>query len=221
MDTRYFNITFFAKIILIVFTQSIFNSCSRKSDPFYIAFNKSQRKFANELIAYYDDFVLSKTDKDIALGDAYVKFLDKTVPDMIEHGNLSYLIPGYEQRDKFLKSLPREDLLEFYYIQDSTYIYNRAEKKMERKYIPFQLGLNTKGKYFYFLELLSDEKEFFKLYYENIAELGTISPSTYALILRDYAKIDFNNKNERLVFIVHFLQIRKEIIREEINQNAP
>jgi len=221
MDTRYFNIKFVTKIILIVFSLAIFNSCSRKSDPFYMAFNKSQRKFANELIAYYDEFVLSKTDKDILLGDAYLRFLDKTVPEMIEHGNLSYLIPGYEQRDEFLKSLPREDLLEFYYIQDSMYIHNREKKIMERRYKPFQLGLNSKGRYFYFLELLSDEKEFFKLYYEDIAELGMISPSTYALILRDYAKIDFNKKNERLVFIVHFLQIRKEITREEINQNAP
>jgi len=81
--------------------------------------------------------------------------------------------------------------------------------------------LNTKGRYFELLKLLSYKNEFFRMYYEDILEWGTIRHTTYALIFTDYHKVNFSEKEERLVLIVHFLQIQQDLTREELDQNAP
>jgi hypothetical protein len=212
---------FFTKILFIFIITGIINSCSTKNDIFHKVFDKSERKTANELIKYYDDFILSKMQKDVSISEAYLMFLDKTIFDMNGYGDLSYLIPDYEEKDIFLKSLNRKDLSEFYFIQDSICVFNREKRKTENRYKPFRLMLNTEGSYFELLRQLSYKKEFFRMYYKDILVAGTISPSSWGLIFKDYHKVNFDNKEERLVLIVQFLQIQPEITHEEIDQNAP
>ena len=102
--------------------------------------------------------------------------------------------------------------MELFNNMDSTtvnefYIYSpyKMNSDFKKDYTIPSFNLNPSGKYVKLLEKLASNNDFYKSYLEAVKATGDISPSCIAAVLKQTDKIDLNNKDERLVFIVTIL----------------
>ncbi|MBP6872738.1 MAG: hypothetical protein KBC43_12085 [Bacteroidales bacterium] len=102
-------------------------------------------------------------------------------------------------------------IIEFYEIRDSiNYVWKREHKTIHS---PYYLSLKYPGKYVEFLEILSNQNDFMKEYYENIVQNNDIGPSNFARVMELYRDLDLNKVNYRFVEIIHLLMIDGMVLK--------
>ena len=175
-------------------------------------FSNTQMKTVDAIIAYYDDFVQSKTHFSIPIDEAYTLFMKERSAIVRQSGNMSALTPDFADKVSFLESLDRESLSAIFNVAGYFDYYNRQGGQLktgqwESTVTAANLSLNLQGPYMHMLQELSEKNEFFRRYTESILQSGDIGPVNYAAIILDYAQIDFKKKEERLVVIINLLHL--------------
>lgn len=72
------------------------------------------------------------------------------------------------------------------------------------------LSLNKKGKYYRFLNLLSDSNDKVKEYVDAYNSVDDYTPSLIVGVIPSFVKEDFSNKELRLFIATHFISIGKK-----------
>ena len=151
-------------LLLMLLGQGL--SCSTPESALDKVFDNTQLVTVNRIIDFYDNFVLSRTDKKLSIDKAYLDFLNTNCPKAIESGYLDILIPDRNDKVNFYKTLDREELSEIYVIQDTVKLFDRNKKEPINTYLPYSFRLNTQGKYVELLKLLATRNDFYKEYYK-------------------------------------------------------
>ena len=187
----------------------------RKSDDVLTKFfNQAELKTIEKIIQFYDDYVVLQTDNQLPIDKAYIAYLEKMKTSIKKADDFDKFLPLIEDRIEFYKTLDKKILSEFYDIKDTLRIRFRGENEPNIVYSPYSFDLNLNGKYYDFIKELSLRNDFFKNYYETIQVAGDIAPTIYPLIIYENNKIDFDNREERLVIIISLLRLGKTIYRE-------
>jgi hypothetical protein len=197
------------RTLVLILACALFQTCSEQEDLLNQVFNYEQVVTIEQIIGFYDEFVLSNTDQSKTIEEAYLIFLKNLCPEIILKGDISPLIPSEKKRFAFCNTLDKKALSEIFFILDSAEVFNNEIKEWQKDAVPFYFSYNTNGLYTKLLEYLSIRNDFFKQYYQNFITSGEIGPTTYASLLIDYSKIDFSRKEERITFIVPFLFYNK------------
>lgn len=192
-------------IILCTLVITLFSACSTQKGILAKVFNENQQVTVNRIIDFYDSFVLKQTDNKLPISEAYLEFLNKNGLVSLNSGDLSCFIPTDKIKTPFFNSLDRKALSAIYVTQDSVKVYDKQINDFKKVYIPNYFVFNFEGEFTKLLKALSKQNEFYQRIYNGILECGDICPTTYSALLFEYKKIDFNNKEERLTFIVPFL----------------
>jgi len=206
---------------------NIITACNT-SDPDAVlkqAFDEKEVILINQIISYYDNYVLSKMGKNKLIKDAYQEFLTENGPSAEKKGDMSIFCLVGEERIAFLETLDRDVLANLFDISDTIYWYaNRVF--IETEYKPYYQLDVIYHRYLDFLKLLSARNDFYYSYCESLELCGDISPTTYGDILfafdnehlehrRKYNEtFDFSRKEDRLAFIIPFFVINEMITRE-------
>ena len=180
-------------------------------------FDEKEVILVNQIIRYYDNFVLSKTDQNKSIEDAYLEFATVNVTLAEKEGNLALLAPSREERIAFFDTLDKDVLSNIFQITDTIYWYSSGVV-VEADYYPYQFSTGSL-KYLDFMKTLSTRNDFFSSYHNGIENFGDIPPSVYGNIFRAYNNendspehvkkfneaFDFSKKEDRFAFIVPFL----------------
>ena len=216
-------------ILKILFGFALLNliTTCNTSDPDAVlkqVFNEKEMILVNQIISNYDNYVLSKTDKNKPVKDAYQEFLKENGPLAEKKGDISVFFPTGEERVAFFETLNKDVLSDLFDIKDSIYWYSSGVF-IEVEYKPYyQLDI-IYHRYLEFLKILSTRNDFYSSYYDKYEKIGDISPTIYYDILfaydnehLEYKKynetFDFSRKEDRLAFIIPFLVTNEIIIRE-------
>lgn len=192
-------------IILCILLITLFCACSTQKKILAKVFSENEQVTVNRIIDFYDSFVLKQTDNKLPINVAYLEFLNKNGLVSLNSGDLSIFIPADEIKTPFFDSLDRKSLSEIYFTQDSVRVYDKQINNFKKVHIPNYFNFNYKGEFMKLLKVLSKNNEFYERYYKGILECGDICPTTYSSLLFEYKKINFDNREERLTFIVPFL----------------
>jgi len=172
------------------------------------AFDEKEIVLINQIISYCDDYVLSKTDKNKSIKDAYQEFLTVNGPLAIEAGDgISFPLDV-----AFFETLDKDVLAKLFEVTDTLYRWIPERGIVKAEYSPYQLEVNLTHKYSDFLKILSTRNDFYSSYYKGFNVAGGISPSMYSKILDAFSKeseyketFDFSRKEDRFAFIVPFI----------------
>ena len=178
-------------------------------------FNESEIKTIEKIIQYFDDFVISQTTNQLPIDKAYIAYFEKMHTSIEKVSDFKMFMPSIDERIVFYNTLDKKTLSEIYVIRDTLTIRFRGENKPRKVYSPYSFDLNLHGKYSDFLKELSLRNDFFKIYYETIQVAGDIAPNLYAKILHENNKIDFDDREERLVVIITLLCLGKIIYHDK------
>jgi len=197
------------RLLVILLAGVLFQTCSGQGNLLDKVFDDEQVVTIEQIIDFYDEFVVANSDQCKTIEEAYLFFLNNRCPEIILIGDFSPLIPDEKEKFAFFNTLDKNALLEIFFILDSVRVYNKTTKEFEIKAVPYYFSFNSIGQYTKLLEELSTRKDFFKQYYQGVIACGDLCPTTYASLITDYKKIDFNKKEERITFIVPFLFYNK------------
>jgi hypothetical protein len=184
-------------------------------------FDKKELALVNEIINYYDNYVLSKTDQRMPIKDAYQAFIAKNAPLALKGENA--LVPSREERVSFFNTLDKKALSNIFYVRDTIYL-SSSGKFVESVYHPYMFQLRD-PKYLNLMKILSERNDFYLAYCDKVELMGDISTGVNALIIVSYYKdnparkqyseaFDFSKKEDRFAFIVPFLFIDDVIVPE-------
>jgi|GEM_PF-7123030 len=214
------------KVIFVLALLNILTTC-HTPDPDAVlkqAFNEKEVILLNQIISHYDNYVLSKMGKNKTIKDAYREFLTENGPSAEKKGDLSIFCLVGEERIAFLETLDKDVLANLFHTSDTIYWYaNRVF--IEAEYKPYYQLNVIYHRYLDFLKILSSRNDFYSSYCENFELCGAITPTTYGDILFAFDKerlkdkkysetFDFSRKEDRLAFIIPFLDINEMITRE-------
>jgi len=191
------------KLFLFLLFMGLCFSANAQKNLIDKVFTQEEAKMIYKIIDFYDAFVLSKTDTNLPIDKAYLTFIGTNASLAEEMGDLGLLIPDDEYRIPFFYSLNRECLKAIFV--DSVRFRDR-EQGYFCKYIPDYFEPDIYGKYMLFIKKMSNKKKFYRQFYKNAVLTGTINnPVAYCLLLYNYQNINFEIKDERLIFVVMFL----------------
>jgi len=190
-------------------------SCKKSDDLLTNHFNKSEIKTIEKIIQYFDEYVIAQTSNQLTIDKAYTAYFDKMKASIEKASDFNQFLPTIDNRIAFYKTLDKNILSEIYDIRDTLKIQFRGEDTPRIIYSPYSFDLNLYSKYYGFLKELSLRNEFFKSYYESTQVAGDISPTLYAKILHENSKIDFSQREERLVVIISLLRLGKTIYADK------
>jgi len=213
----------------IIFELALFNiiTACNTSDPDAVlkqVFNEKEMILVNQIISNYDNYVLSKTNKDKPVKDAYQEFLTENGRLAEKKGDLTIFFPTGEERIAFLEALDKDVLANLFHISDTIYWYAN-HVFIEAEYKPYyQLDIPY-HKYLDFLKILSTRNDFYFFYYDHYEKIGDFGPTIYSDIILAYDKehleyrkyketFDFSRKEDRFAFIIPFLVTNEIITRE-------
>jgi len=195
-------------LIVLLFSSLFLVSCQSSKSVINQVFNEQEANTINKIIDYYDAYVLSFYKDSIPIDKAYKKFISFATPISENTSNFILLPPEYMQVP-FVNSLDKNSLSELYIIRDSVKIFDTVIK------VPYDFTLNHRGKFIHkYLKKLSRRNEILKDYYRGTILAGDITPITYAMLMHDYEKFNFNNRDERFAFIAAFF-FKREITETE------
>lgn len=123
-------------VALLIF--GLLNSCTNNEDIIRSSFTNEEYVTVDKIIKFYDDFIYSQTVKTYPIEKAYEAFLNKTIPLVLQAGDLSPLSPETNEKIIFYKTLNRNAYISSYRISDFGFHnnsdqYNRLDKKEEKK----------------------------------------------------------------------------------------
>ncbi len=184
-------------------------------------FDGKELALVNEIINYYDNYVLSKIDQSMPIKDAYQVFITKNAPLVLKGEDA--LVPSREERVAFFDTLDEDALSNIFYVRDTIYLYSSG-KFVESVCYPYMFQLRS-PKYLNLIKILSERNDFYLAYYDKVELMGDISTNVNTLILVSYYKdnpdrkqyneaFDFSKKEDRFAFIVPFLFINDIIVPE-------
>lgn len=178
-------------------------------------FNQPELKTIEKIIKYYDNYVISQTDNQLPIDEAYFVYFEKMKTSIKKADDFYQFLPSIDERIAFYNALDKKILSEFYDIKDTLTIRVKGENEARQFYSPFSFTLNYDGKFVSLLKELSSKNEFFNNYYESVQAAGDISPTNYSMLIQYCNKIDFQNRAERLVAIISLLRLGEMIYQDK------
>jgi hypothetical protein len=190
----------------IVLTLTILNVSCEEKPLFESYFSTSEITTINEIINYYDNWIVSRTGEQ-NISKAYIKFLEKTQLKVLKENNTQYLLPKKKEVKQFLSTLELENLEEIYLVKDYYLNYNQEKLVFDTITSPYSLQINYPSKFISFLEDLKEKEKKFRPYYNYVDSEANIGPAAFAEIILGYKEINFKKRDERLVFIVTMIDL--------------
>ena len=180
---------------------NIITACSA-SDPDAVlkqVFNEKEVILVNQIISYYDNYVLSKTDENKSIKDAYQAFMSKNALSALKAGDLTIFATSRKELTALFETLDNDVFSNLFNIDEN---------------YPYQVQI-IYPKYLEFMKVLSTRNDFYFSYYNKFEAVGDISPSIYSDIFSMYDEhpegkkysetFDFSKKEDRFSFIIPFL----------------
>ena len=87
-------------------------SCNINQNSLEKIFTKDELKETNLIINFYDNYVLSKTDKNLSIEEAYTLFIENNKPTSSNKVNEDLFFINSNDRNNFLKTIDINFLLE-------------------------------------------------------------------------------------------------------------
>ena len=181
---------------------------------FKTVFDEKEVALINQVINYYDNFILSKTDKKKPIKDAYLDFITENASLVEILGDLSLFTPLREDNVAFFNTLDRDVLSNLFRISDTIYWYSSGNL-IEEEFIPFQQFDINFPRYFDFMKILSTRNDFYTDYFNFVDAIGDLPSAAFAISVysnNDYFErkkyneaFNFSKKEDRFAFIVPFL----------------
>lgn len=196
---------FYSFCILILF---FLNACQEKPGDHI---DMEDNSAFSAIVAFQDSIVNANTP-DIDVTDlAYLHFMDSVCPMILSKGDFSQSGINAIVRRQLFEKLPENELEEIFHVGDTIEYFSMDVKRRVKKYFPYYVTININGQFAGLLETMSDEHPFISKYYTNMMESGTISPTCYGMVLRDYDQLDFSNPSHRLLYTVTILSVNETI----------
>ncbi|KJD34731.1 hypothetical protein PK35_02955 [Tamlana nanhaiensis] len=179
------------KTIGILMTILLLISCAN-SDKYEIEnpngiWTDSELVELNSLVSEFDRILISeyKSESEIKAYEEFSKkvFNDMVIPDLKEYTELNSDLKKLKVFDKIWRNFT-----------DS--ITNK--KRFDLKY---------NSKYQEYLKHVGQKSEFIKVYAERFESAGDIVPSVVAGFAKNIEDIDLSDKNNRLIFTIHYLTL--------------
>jgi hypothetical protein len=141
----------------------------------------------NSLVSEFDRILISeyKSESEIKAYEEFSKkvFNEMAIPDLKEYTKLNSDLKKLNVFDKIWR--------------------NFTDSITNKKH--FDLKYNSK--YQEYLKHIGGKSEFINGYADNFEKSGDITPSVVAGFSRNIKEIDLNNKNNRLIFTIHYLTL--------------
>ena len=179
------------RIIGILLTISSLTSCTNSKNydienPNGI-WTKSELVELNSLVSKFDQILISEYKSDSET-KAYEEFSNNVFNNMV--------IPDFKEYAKLNSDLKNLKVFDKIWRNYTDSITNKNH---------FDLKYNSK--YQEYLKHIGEKSEFIKGYADNFENAGDITPSVIAGFSKNIRKIDLNNKNNRLIFTIHYLTL--------------
>jgi hypothetical protein len=178
---------------------------AQKKNPIDKIFTPEEAKTMYQIIDFYDAFVLSKTDTNLPIDEAYKAILENNMGFIGDSGTIDPLVPDEESGKSFFRSLDLIHLKEIF--ADSFRIRKYGEKEWVTVYLSDRnFAFNMRGKYMQLIKKMGNKNKFYKHYYENAMLCHDVyCPTIYAMLLFENEKINFRKPEERFAFMMIFL----------------
>ncbi|MDD4529900.1 MAG: hypothetical protein PHX48_08500 [Bacteroidales bacterium] len=197
-------------LIVLLFSSLSLISCQSSKSVINQVFNEQEANTINKIIDFYDAYVLSFYKDSIPIDKAYKKFVYFSTPIAENTGDLLLFLPPESSLVPFINSLDKNSLTELYFISDSVKVFDTVIK------VPYNFTLNYRGKFLQkYLKKLSRRNEILNIYYRDFIAAGDVSPTALVMLMHDYEKFNFNNRDERFAFISAFFFRRHMTETEE------
>lgn len=202
---------FSSKILLVIALTYSLVACNKKETTLTTHFNESELQTIDSILTFFDQFVLSQTNEQLKIGDAYLAYFEQIKPNIEQADDFIDFIPPIEKRISLYESLNQNNLKAFFHIQDTMFIRPSLEEPPFKMYSPYTFKLNVHGNYMAFLKDLSQRNDFLNTFYMNIYNSGEMSPANYAKIRNDFNQVDFNKKDEKLAIVIALLRLGRKM----------
>jgi len=192
--------------IFIFITFISFGSCQpqtldSKTDINQI-FSKTEIDDLNRIL-YFFESKICQTDKKMECYQNF--FIDMAKTE--ETGNFELNIDFRDQK-KLYESINA-------YTFNEIWLYGLALPYPDNPDTMKYITINQNGKYFEFLESLSEDSEKIKNYRETMILAGDISPTTFHDVLMNYKYYDISDIRIRLFIAIHYLTLNDQYERVE------
>jgi hypothetical protein len=191
-------------ILILIFI----NACKEKSGDHI---DMEGNNAFSAIVAFQDSIVLANTPGFNTIESAYMHYLDSVCPLIMSKGNFSQSGIDAKVRRQLFEKLPEDELSEIFHVGDTIEYFSMDVKRRVKKYFPYHVTINTDGQFAGLLETMSDAHPFISKFYTNMLESGSISPTCYGMVLRDYDQLDFSNPGHRLLYTVTILSVNETI----------
>ncbi|MFB6320886.1 hypothetical protein [Saccharicrinis sp. FJH54] len=200
------------KILLIAYCFLIISCSNTKKDDLKSnvtireAFNDQEIKDLTMMMNFFEDQVVSLSNNKYPNREEYLKKYLTQLANNAENEGLFLNISFKKQKEMYSQ------------ISDSTFnqIWTIG------KYWEFQspdtlkyLFYNSKGDYIRFMNLLSEDDNLIRNYYEAFISSKNMSPTMIANVLMRYEELDISDIRIRLFIAVHYLTINDHFERKE------
>ena len=174
------------KIYRMIFCVFLFFSCNQEREienPNEI-WTKIELSELNSIVSQFDE-ILKKEYQVASAEEAYLKYSDYFIKNINS-------VPIFNDFGKLSDQIYKMSVFDKIWVQnkDSEYI---------------NLAMNSD--YFIYLKYLGKKNKFINEYVERIEEANDIPPSLVAGFAKNINTIDLTDKNNRLVFAIHYLTL--------------
>lgn len=174
-----------------VLTISVVCSCNDRNRIYNTVFNSNERQVYDQLIEAYDDFVRSSASCPTGrISKAYSRFLQLNSIMALGSLDVENLLPKETRIEEMLDSMPKDAMEGFFALDEEGTLYLRKD-----------------GRYLDMLKALAETHQQYQAMLERTMENDSVMYGDFAVI-ESYRDFNFNNKLERLLFIVNVLTIK-------------
>ena len=189
----------------------VFNIFQYTNDKNYTECGKNFELYSNDSIfidrtlEVYDAFVKSKMGDELPIGEAYSRFFAETGQEMENAGDMTLFMPDssfvYQWTYDLISNRMQNLLIEPYYWNSAVVIGLPGSPQLPDswQYEPITPKFVEFGRH------LGKTNNFWTDFADDVEAAGGISPTCYAAIVRMNDNINFDNKHERFLAVIGFM----------------
>ena len=174
------------KQILLIFL-TIFSACEQQSkieNPNGIWSDKELAEL--DKIVYNFDEILTNKYRANSIENAYLEY-----SNFVSENNMTPILPGMEKLSTDLKEFVVFDKIWWKFTDSSTESFN----------------LKTDSNYIKYLTEVKKQSDFINDYAASVNAIGDLQPSVVAGFAKNIKNIDLTDRNNRLIFAIHYLTL--------------
>jgi hypothetical protein len=170
-------------------------------------FNKYEIKDLQLLLDFFNQEICTSKESDSDyLNQCYEKYCTEIKSEMSLRTSLNPKI-DYNKQLNMYEKINKTTFNKIWKIEKSLDLRTNENVK--------DLGLNYNGKYLDFLKKYGEDNKAVQSYFESIKTSGDISPSTNAIIIKEYKLLDISDIRTKLIIAIHYLTLNDKLNRKE------